>query len=159
MDLFQKYYNLVLLQLARRSRSEKEIRDYLKKKKAEDAVIDRIVERIQKEKFQSDWEFTRWWVASRTRFKSKSNRIISLELRQKGISDEMIKEALLEKTDDYKSEYEKAYLVAEKYTKKVQGLPKNEQYQRMAAFLSRRGFDYDTLRRVIDDILQRGYNT
>jgi len=158
MDQFEKYYTLVLLQLSRRFRSEKELRDYLTKKKAPLDVIDAVIEKVQEQRFQDDEQFARWWKESRTRFKSKSDRVIKLELRQKGIKDEIIEQVMSEKTEDSKTDYEKALDLARKYHKKVTALPRQDQYRRMGAYLGRRGFDFDIIRRVIDDILKTGYN-
>ena len=60
--------------------------------------------------------------------------------------------------DDKVSDLEKAKQIAEKKLRTLRTLPKREQYQKLGAFLSRRGFDYETIRRAIDDILERGYN-
>jgi len=159
MDSFDKYYILAVSQLSRRARSSKEIRDYLLRKKATLEIIDAVINKLQEKNFQSDEKFARWWKESRTRFKSKSDRIIKLELRQKGISDEIITTVMSEQTEESKSDYEKASILAHKYKKKVINLPSSDQYRRLSNFLSQRGFDYDIIRRVIDDVLERGYNT
>ncbi len=153
MDSFEKYYIAVVRLLTRRPRSEKEIRDYLLKKKASSDISSAVIAKVQEQRFQNDLEFARWWVQSRTRYKAKSNLIIKMELRQKGVNDEIITFALSEKTDDYKTDLEKAGLIAKKYLKRILTLPKNDQYRRMSSYLSQKGFDYDTIRRVIDDIL------
>lgn len=158
MDLFDKYYALAVSQLSRRARSSKEIRDYLGKKKVPQEVIDAVLLKLQEQKFQDDEQFARWWKERRTRYKSRSDRVIQFELRQKGISDEIIELVMSEKTDESKSDYEKALLLGQKYRKKIVGLPYHDQYRRLGAFLSQRGFDFDTIRRVIDDVLERGYN-
>jgi regulatory protein len=153
MDSFEKYYIAVVRLLTRRPRSEKEISDYLLKKKATLEVSKAIITKIQQQRFQNDLEFARWWVQSRTRYKAKSNLVIKMELHQKGINDEIIQSALSEKTDDYKTDFEKAEIIAKKYAKRIVSLSKNDQYRRMSSYLSQKGFDYDTIRRVIDDIL------
>lgn len=158
MDQFEKYYTLVVLQLSRRFRSEKELRDYLLRKKAPIEIIDRVIKKVQEQKFQDDEQFARWWKESRTRFKSKSDRVIRLELRQKGISGDLIEKVMSEKTEESKSDYEKALELTKRYYKKVAQLPKPDQFRRISGFLSRRGFDFEIIRRVIDDVIERGYN-
>jgi len=158
MDPLDKYYVSIIRILTLRPRSEKEIREYLVRKKASQEIITTVIAKVQGHNFQSDLEFARWWVQSRTRYKAKSDLIITMELRQKGISDDLIKSALLEKTDDHLTDEEKIKIVLQKYFKKVESLPKYEQYRRMSAYLSQKGFNYDAIRRAIDDILERGYN-
>ncbi len=153
MDSFEKYYIAVIRLLTRRPRSEKELFDYLLKKKAPLAISNAVIAKVQEQHFQSDLDFARWWVQGRTRYKAKSNLIIKLELRQKGISNEIIQSALEEKSDDYKTDLEKAEITARKYIKRIIHLSRNDQYRRMSSYLSQKGFDYDTIRRVIDDIL------
>ena len=159
MDSFEKYFILAVSLLSRRARSSKEIRDYLFRKKAPPEIIEEVIKKLQEKKFQSDEAFARWWKESRTRFKSKSDRIIKLELRQKGISDEIITTVMNEQTEESKSDYEKALHLGTKYKKRIVDLPTGDQYRRLSNFLAQRGFDYDVIRRVIDDVLERGYNT
>lgn len=158
MDLFAKYYTLALRQLTRRPRSEKEIHDYLLKKKATEDIIGIIIKKLHEQKFQDDTEFARWWIEQRSNVRAKSNRVITMELRQKGIDPELITSLLQGDTEDAMSDLDKARLIAQKKIKSLHLLPKNQQYQKLGAFLSRRGFDFETSKRVIDDILERGYN-
>ena len=49
MDYQRKYLELVYHYLAIRNRSEKEIRDYLLRKKATTEIIEHIIERLKKQ--------------------------------------------------------------------------------------------------------------
>lgn len=158
MDSSGKYYIAVIKLLTRRPHSEKEVIDYLLKKKAPQDILQAVVNKIKKEHFLDDLRFSRWWVQSRTRYKAKSDLVIRMELRKKGVDPEIVIKALSEKTDDYKTDFEKAGVVAAKYLKKISNLSKEKKYQRLGAYLSQKGFSYDTSKRVIDDILQKSYN-
>ena len=83
MDLFKKYYGLTAHYLARRPHSTREVRDYLLKKKAPEDVIEKIIASMQRDKFLNDLDFAHWWREQRTRFRTKSDRVIRMELKQK----------------------------------------------------------------------------
>lgn len=158
MDLFSKYYTLALRYLTRRPRSVKEIRDYLLGKKATEEIILQIIKKLHDQKFQDDTEFAKWWIEQRSNARAKSDLIIRIELAQKGIDSEIITKLLHKDGDDRVSDLTKAKQIAEKKMRTLRALPKREQYQKLGAFLSRRGFDFETSKRAIDDILERGYN-
>lgn len=158
MDLFPKYYTLALRYLTRRPRSKKEIYDYLIKKNATEEVIQQVVKKLHEQKFQDDREFAKWWVEQRSKNRVKSDLIIGIELRQKGIAPEIITSLLQGDRNERVSDLDKARLIAEKKIKLLSRLPRNEQYQKLGAFLSRRGYSFEISKQVIDDILERGYN-
>lgn len=149
MDLFEKYYNYSLRFLSYRPRSEKEIRDYLKKKKVSQDIIQQIIAKLKEHKFLNDEEFTKWWVESRTRFKPRSLRLIKMELKQKGISSDIIDAQV-------SNDFEQAKKLAEKKIARYKGLSKNQLYQKLGGLLSRRGFNYETVKKVIDEVAGNG---
>lgn len=157
MELFEKYYLSVIKLLTRRPRSSYEIREYLKKKKASDEVIEKILVKIKEQKFQSDTEFAEWWIDQRTRFRAKSDRVIKMELRQKGISEEILNK-LFRENENRKSDSEKALDLGKKYMSRLKGQSYEEQYRKLGGYLMRRGFSWDTVRATIDACLERGYN-
>lgn len=169
MEPFEKYYTLALHYLTRRSRSEKELREYLRKKaqrlsykKSEFALsadlLDRIIEKLHAQKFQSDEDFARWWRDQRNRFRPKSNLVIKMELRQKGVAAEVIERVFAENEKETFSDEEKARCLVEKRFSKVQTLSKQEQYQKLGSYLSRHGFSWEVSRRAIDDVRTKSYN-
>lgn len=152
MDLFEKYYTVAVVSLTRRPRSEKELRDTLVKKKASEEIIQRVLQRLREQKFINDEEFAAWWVEQRTRFRPKSDRVIKWELRQKGIPDDLI-ERVFEKRSEKEGDSEKAKDLLERRLKRVQNLSKEEQYQKLAGFLARRGFDWETIKKALNAVL------
>ena len=135
-EVFDRYYNLTLRFLSFRPRSEKEVKDYLEKKfrkSPNENLVSLILKKLKEKNFLNDLEFAKWWIENR----KKGIRLIKLELFGKGISKETIEEAcsmfdivgkenrLLEKLIDKK---------------------KNLTYEKLIAYLLRRGFDYDTIR-------------
>lgn len=153
MDLFEKYYTLAVLALTRRPRSEKELRDTLTKKKAPEEIIQRVLQTLREQQFVNDEEFARWWVEQRTRFRPKSDRVIKFELRQKGINDEIV-EHVFSQRGTAELDSTKAKELVERRLPRMAALSKEEQYQKLAGFLARRGFDWDTIKKTLQKALQ-----
>ena|SRR3990170_351566 len=151
-DTFEKYYNLTLRFLSFRPRSEKEVKDYLEKKfrkSPNENLISSIVKKLKEKNFLNDLEFADFWFEQRTKGRPKALRIIKLELRNKGVSQEIIEElsGRFGKTVDLQS----AKKLVQKNFRKFEKLPKNEAYSKMFQFLARRGFDFDLIKKVIAD--------
>lgn len=154
MEHYEKYLNLVYHYLGIRNRSEKEIRDYLAKKKADPEIIDAIVQRLKEQKFLNDETFARSWVLSRARLKPKGKMLLQIELRQKGIADEIIKKVLQEEQEEIPDELEQAKSLAFKKMQRMTGKSREEIYQKVGGFLSRRGFSWSIAKKAIDDSLE-----
>jgi|SRR3990167_8073039 len=157
-NLFNKYYNLTLRFLSFRPRSKKEIKEYLSRKKVDEEVVNKIIQKLEEFNFLNDEEFAKWLIEQRTKFKPRSLRLIKLELKQKGISLDIIEDQILsiwqaqdknEKIDDL----EIAKRVIEPKIHKYKNLPKHEIYRKLGSFLARRGFSYDIIKQSIDEIL------
>jgi len=156
MDNFEKFYNRALNSLSFRPRSEKELRDYLEKKKCDDLSIQRIIENLKEHKFLNDEEFVAWWIEQRTIVKPKAARIIKFELKQKGISKELIEEAF---EKDLSSDLEKAKALIKKRIKRYQGVAdKKKIYEKLGRFLASKGFDYEIIKEVLDQVFTKEYN-
>lgn len=165
MDSFEKFYNSALRFLSYRPRSEKEIREKLQKKKALPEIIESVVKKLREQKFLNDEEFTRWWIESRLRFKLRSINIIKRELLQKGVNRELIDTQISNFSPrseagkfQISNELENAQKLIEKKIKQYEHFSKREIYQKLGSFLARRGFDFETIKKAIDEVLDRRYN-
>lgn len=161
MDNFDKFYNKTLKFLSFRPRSEKEIRDYLNRKKAETSVIKKIIKTLKEQNFLNDSEFAKWWTEQRTVFKPRSSEFIKMELRQKGISEGIINSEIFNfpasRGEQFSifNEKEKAKRIIEPKIHKYKDLPKQEIFRKLGSMLSRRGFSYDVIKQSIDETLKK----
>jgi len=147
---FEKFYNKCLHFLSFRPRSEKEIRDYLAKKKVSEEVSQKIIAKLKEYKFVDDFEFTKWWIEQRTRIKPKSWWTIKFELKQKGISSELIENSEIETPNDL----ETAKKLAEKKLRSISNKEdKQKTKEKLGRFLASKGFDWGIIRKSIDDVL------
>ncbi len=136
--------NSAILFLGYRARSIKEMEAYISvKKKYSQYTTNRVIEKLVKEKYLDDDGFARMWIENRVKFNPKGARALFYELRNKGVEDAVIEDALLD-YDDNKAAWsavQKKILLWEKLeSKKFQ--------KKLYTFLSSRGFDYETTKDI-----------
>ncbi len=153
-DHFKKYLALTYRYLGVRNRSEKEVRDYLTKKTIEPGVIDELIKLLYSQKFLNDESFARSWVRSRARFRPRGKRVLEMELKQKGIEKALIEKVLSEEDEELPDELTQAKQLIKKRIEKFQGSPRQEIYQKVGAFLARRGYSWEVIKKAIDDSLK-----
>jgi regulatory protein len=154
MEQFENYLNIAYRYLTIRNRSEKEIREYLTRKKASAEIIERIIESLKEKKFLDDKAFARSWVLNRMRLKPKGKILLKIELRQKGIADEIIQSVLQETAEEVPDEVEQAKRLVSKKLQQLAGKSRQEIYQKAGGLLSRRGYSWETVKKAIDESLK-----
>lgn len=133
--------------IAYRPRSVHEVKRRLQRTGADDAAIAAVVERLKEAGLLDDDAFSRAWVDSRMRTSPRSKRMIAWELRQKGVNSADI-EAALEEVD----EEDAAYRAAMQRLPKLQGLAPMERKRKLYDHLARKGFDYETIERAVQQV-------
>lgn len=144
-DAYEVAFQKAVHYLSYRSRSEKEVRDKLASIDTSESTIDAVATRLIDLNMLGDADFARAWVENRTAFRPRSRRLLSLELRRKGVPDYVISE-VLESAEDEDS---LAYQAALKYSRKVEGLEWQEFRKKLTGFLGRRGFSYEVVNSVV----------
>lgn len=125
--------------LARRPRSEWEVRDYLKRKDYDSPTVDTILNKLSDYGYIDDVKFAQAWVSNRRLLKPTSLRRLRQELMQKRVSKEAIEQAL--ETD----EGDERLILKELVIKKQQQTRYRDQ-EKMIAFLLRQGFNYGDIK-------------
>jgi regulatory protein len=139
-----KVYGAVLRLVARRPRSERELRDYLRCKQYDEAVTQTTIKRLQENGLIDDQAFAKSWVENRRLLKPTSVRKLTLELRQKGIADDIIR-AVLDEDETTDTDTLKQLIVRKRRQIKYQDNDKLMQY------LARQGFGYDDIKTALAD--------
>ena len=137
-----KIYGRTLDLLARRPRSEWELRDYLKRKKVDEEGRDKLLNKLSASNYIDDEDFARRWVDSRRLLKFTSKRKLSLELKQKRISDETISKVL---TEDDTNELE----VLKKLIEKKRTQTRYRDDTKLMQYLIRQGFNYCDIKQAL----------
>ena len=135
--------------LSFRARSEKEITDKLARKGYEAEVIATVMARLRENGFVDDTEFAAQW--TRHRQTTKGRRVIAQELRMKGVDKETVAETLAEAVTD-EEESATALKLAIRRVGTNPSDKSREAQAKLAAFLQRRGFGWDTVRHILHNL-------
>jgi SOS response regulatory protein OraA/RecX len=139
---FDKAYNLTLAYVARRSRSEWELRDYFRRKEIDEDAGEQIMQRLRNYGYVNDEAFARSWVDNRRLLKPISRRRLQLELRQKHVADDIVRRVL---EDDETSDRDTLReLVAKK-----RRLTRYQDDTKLMQYLVRQGYGYDDVKAVL----------
>ncbi len=158
MDDKEKAYIKAINFLSYRPRSEKEVRDNLKKKKVTELNIEIAIQRLKNDNFVNDEEFASWYIEQRTTFRPRSKRLIQVELKRKGIDREIIEKLTNDKDVLTPSDLDLAKKIVEAKLKRFKGKSREEVYPKLVRALASKGFDWDTIKEVIDDVFGKEYN-
>lgn len=122
-------------------KTERDIRDFLRRKGYLQDVVDYVVGKMKGYGYLDDEAYARAYAESAG--KRKGGRLIRMELKRKGVSDQAIAAALSEGVDEGAA----AKAALEKY---LRGKKPDEKTLRKAyAHLMSKGFDYDTARSAL----------
>lgn len=149
-DQRHKAYQRALSYLSFRARSRVEMERYLRGKKVEPEVIADTLQRLAEENLLDDTAFAEAWVEDRSRFKPKSAQALRYELRQKGLTETDIEQALTDL-----DEADLAWQALEPKLYRWQSLEEQDFRKKAMGFLSRRGFSYEIVRQAVE----RGWQT
>lgn len=149
-DPYEVAETIALIALAPRAKSRGELFAHLKKRGITEDVANAVLFRLQERGYVNDLEFARQWSESRQRAKRLSKRVIAAELREKGVSAEIIETVLTDiKNDD---EFANARHFAERKLKSSARLEQEVIYRRVHSALARKGFDLDLISRVMREL-------
>lgn len=142
-----KAMSMALRYLGYKMRTEKEIKEYLLRKKISEADISYTINKLKEYKYINDSEFTEFWIRDRYNFSNQGRYKIKSDLMRKGISKDIIDEKI-ESFFDREKETEK---IKEIYLKKN---PDNEKLSdkelfSLCNFILRKGFPGSLVRSVV----------
>jgi regulatory protein len=136
--------------LAYRPRSEKEVRDRLRRSQFSQDAIDHVISRLHEWHYLDDADFARRWVENRATHRPRGSRLLQQELRQKGIDRETARDAIAEAELD---ETAAAEQLARGRASAYAGEDPAVMRRRLGAYLARRGYSYDVVRVALERAL------
>jgi regulatory protein len=148
-DYQQQCYSAAARLLCYRPRSEHEMRQRLTKLGFDTDAIEGVLNKLKDQGLLNDIDFATFWRDTRQSFSPRSQWLTKMELKQKGISTEIIDQVTNNINDK-----DNAYNAAKK---KALSLKKTD-YQlfrrRLGEYLKRRGFGYNVIMRTIECLWQ-----
>ena len=148
-DEVERAYERALNYLSYRPRSKAEVRRNLRRKNVEEQVIDVVIGRLTRSGLLDDEEFARYWVNNRARFNPRGLRGLRYELRQKGVSRDIIDEALT--GFDVQAA---ARQVAVAGARRLSQEAPRDFRRKLKAYMARRGFSYSVIRPLVQEKLE-----
>ena len=112
-------------------------------------MIQEVVFRLESQKYINDQDFARYFIENRHQNKGISTKRLIQELKNKGISNEIIEQTLIDNGSGDLVRNEEVEI--EKMIKKQ--LRKTSDRQKIIAYLARQGFSYDLIKAKLDQFL------
>jgi regulatory protein len=148
-DNLKRCFDAAVHYLSYRPRSEPELRQRLRRRGFNDDSIETVITRLKELDLVDDTAFAQFWKENRESFSPRSQWLTRLELRQKGVSEDII-DQVVDTIDDEDSAYRAAL-------KKARSLSMTD-YQsfrrRLGEHLKRRGFSYRVINTTVNRLWQ-----
>jgi regulatory protein len=135
--------------LSFRPRSERELKLRLTQKGFDAVIVVESLEYLKEHGLVDDAAFARYWAENRANFSPRSQRLVTLELRQKGVSSD-VAEQMSGEVDDAAA----AYTAGAKRASRLDISDYEEFRRRLGEYLRRRGFGYDIINRSVKRLWQ-----
>lgn len=148
-DEVKKAITAALNLISFRPRASGELQRKLREKGYATEAAEAAVQRMLDLGYLNDTDFADRWIENRQEHKPRSRKMLQQELSQKGIDREIISEALAETEID---EFGDALELARKRSGSMSGLDQATRHRRLSGFLGRRGYGYDVIRKVLEQI-------
>ncbi|GAA3406502.1 RecX family transcriptional regulator [Paenibacillus hodogayensis] len=142
----QRAWSDALKHVGRRPRSEKEVRQYLKRRQVLPSLVDLIVVKLKEQRYLDDADFAAQWTEQRIYSQKKGRALIKQELQHKGVAPATIQDTLNQVPAE--EEEQLAYGLGQKKWKQTSGALMDKK-RKTAAYLLRRGYSGQIVGNVI----------
>jgi len=136
-----------------RPRSEAEVRNNLKKHQIPEETTTQVITRLRETGILNDQQFAETWIENRAAFRPRSKFALRMELKQKGVDEEIIEETLTNINDE-----EQAYEAGQKKARQLRSTDEQEFKRKLFGFLARRGFNYEVTSSVVKKLWEEKKN-
>lgn len=151
-DALARAKSLAMHYLGSKARTTHEVRQKLERKGFGADTCERVLARIAELGYLDDADYARRYAESRFRSKGYGPQRIRQELRRRGIMGEIAEAALaelLEEVDPLDAAREQA---AKRWNRLASETDRRKRRKKLGDFLVRRGFGFDTIRQVTDEL-------
>ena len=145
-----RFYALKVIDF--RPRSVEELRGKLEAKGYPKEINEQVIEEFGKKGLLNDAKFSKLWVESRMASSPKAGSVLKRELKEKGVSEEVISR-VIEESRRGQNEYDTVKLLANKRMVHLKDLNTTTIKRRLFGFLKRRGFSTELVMKVINEVI------
>jgi regulatory protein len=143
---------ILVRKLTDRAHSRADLAQTLAQKHVPDEVAGAVLDKFEAAGLINDEEFARSWVQSRQRSKGLARKVLAMELRRKGVGEEIAEEAL--SGLDPEAERQAAHELVQKKLRTMRDLDQQVQIRRLTGLLARKGYSpqvaFDVVREELD---------
>lgn len=151
--IYVKAQDVALNYIGYKMRTTAEVYHKLKSLEYSEDVIEKVQEFLEKYHYTDDLQYSKSYIKNRQRSNPRSCYALKFELRQKGVKDSVIEQALaLEQPD----EYEAVLRLLKKKVKSVENLDEKGK-KRIFGFLQRRGYSYDIIKEALQEFIKENF--
>ncbi|MGA8987481.1 regulatory protein RecX [Aeromicrobium sp.] len=129
---------IVVRKLSERAHSRSDLAQAMVKKRVPEGVVEATLDKFEAAGLINDEEFARSWVQSRQRGKGLSPRALAMELRRKGVDDEISREVLAELDPD--AEAAAAHRLVQSRLRSLSRFDDTTKMRRLTSMLARKGY-------------------
>ena len=144
-DHFHRCLNAATHYLSYRPRSESELRERLYRRGFGDDSVEAVIAKLKEQGLVDDTAFAQFWKDNRESFSPRSQWLTRLELRRKGVAEEIIAQ-VADVIDDDAS----AYRAALRKTRSLSLSDYQSFRRRLGGYLRRRGFSYRVINYTVE---------
>lgn len=130
--------NVLLHQIARSAKSTSQLRKILEQREIDSEIAERVIERFTEVGLIDDAAYAETIVNSRRNYKGLAKSAIKRELNDKGVSQELVEEAISGITAE--DDFESAKQLATRRFRQMAHLEKDVRTRRLAGYLQRKGY-------------------
>ncbi|QQQ77896.1 regulatory protein RecX [Saccharothrix sp. 6-C] len=139
--------------LAARARTRVELKDALLRKDISEQTAELVLGKFDRAGLIDDAAFAEVWVRSRHTYQGLARRALAMELRRKGVADEVAAEAVAAVDDE--AEEDRARELVRKKLRTMASLDDTTKIRRLVAALARKGYAEGLAYRVVREELRR----
>ena len=151
-EVRQEVFDAAMKFLERRLHSRAELKTKLKRQEYDLATIEVVLTDLERLGYVDDARFATAKVEQTAKVRHHGRRRAAIELMKAGVTGEAGRQAL-DKTYDTHDSLSVARELARKKARSLLKLPPHVARRRLVGMLQRRGFEYDVVRPVVDEVL------
>ena len=152
-DPYEQARAIVLRQLTSAPRTRAQLAAALARRNVPDDVASAVLDRFEEVELVDDEDFARTWVRSRHSGRGLARRALAHELRQRGVADDHVRDAVDEVSSE--QELETARELVRRRLRTIHDDP-DRAVRRLVGMLARKGYGWGTASRAVRDVLAEG---
>lgn len=145
---FSKAINSALRYVSFKRRTQSQLKKKMLELGYDEDTTQKVILKMKEFRYLDDEQYAEDYIKDRVNMRPSGKRLIAIELKNKGISEQTIREKIESSEVD---EYKLAYGLAQKRISRIQNIDRKE-LQKVYAFLMRKGFSSSLALKVLKDL-------